>query len=123
MFNLERSIAEWRREMISAGIKSRDVLDELESHVREDVEQRMRAGATVDRAFREAVQRVGAAENLNREFAKVRRDPRLSHRAMRALCLVVATFVFVVETWTLLMYDISVRGRIFGVSEIGRAHV
>jgi len=118
MFNLERSIAEWRREMISAGIKSRDVLDELESHMREDVEQRMRAGATVDRAFREAVQRVGAAENLNREFAKVRRDPRLSHRAMRALCLVVATFVFVVETWTLLMYDISVRGRIFGVSVV-----
>ncbi len=116
MFNLEQSIAEWRRRMISAGIKSPGVLDELESHVREDVEQQMRSGATAEQAFRAAVQRVGAAENLKVEFAKViRPGARLSHSTMRACCFAVAAFVFAVETWTLLIYDITVPERVFGL--------
>jgi len=119
MFKLDEAISEWRRQMSAAGIMSSDVLDELESHLREDVEHRMRSGATVERAFREALQRVGAAENLNVEFAKVRRpDARLSHNTMRICCLAVAAYVFVVETWTLLAFDISMRGRIFGIGVV-----
>jgi hypothetical protein len=35
MRNLDPGIAEWRREMAAAGIKSAEVLDELESHLHE----------------------------------------------------------------------------------------
>ena len=119
MFNLDLAIAEWRRKMISAGIKSRDVLDELESHLREDVEQQMRSGRTAEEAFRTAVQHVGAAENLIHEFAKVTRPAaRLSHNTLRACCLATAAFVFAVETWTLLIYDITISGRIFGIGVV-----
>jgi hypothetical protein len=40
MFNLEQAISEWRRQMIAVGIKTPVPLEELESHLREDVEQR-----------------------------------------------------------------------------------
>jgi hypothetical protein len=119
MFNLDQAISEWRRRLSAAGMTSSDVLDELESHLREDLEQRMRSGATAEQSFREAVQRVGTAENLNVEFAKVRRpSARLSHNTMRVCCLSAAAYVFVVETWTLLVYDISIRGRIFGIGVV-----
>jgi hypothetical protein len=119
MFNLDRAIGEWRRKMISAGIKASDVLDELESHLLEDVEKRMRAGVTAERAFREAVERVGAAENLNREFAKVRRPAsRFRHNSVRAVFLATGAFVLVVETWTLMIYDVTMPERIFGIGMV-----
>ena len=119
MFDLEQSIVEWRRRMSAAGIKSSGVLDELESHLREDLEQRMRSGATEEQAFCEAVQHLGPFENLNREFAKVRRPAaRFNHNAVRALYFVTAAFVFAVETWTLMIYDVSIPERAFGIGMI-----
>lgn len=70
MFDLERAIATWRQQMQASGIKSSTVLDELESHLREDIEQHLRAGANEERAFEMAVQNVGQAIELNSEFMK-----------------------------------------------------
>jgi Clp amino terminal domain, pathogenicity island component len=72
MFNLEQAIAEWRRQMRAAGVKDPDVVDELESHLREDVARQVQAGASAEHAFEAAVQRVGPASLLQREFAKFR---------------------------------------------------
>jgi ClpA/ClpB-like protein len=116
MFNLDHAIADWRRKMTAAGIKSRDVLDELESHLRDDVEQQMRSGIGAERSFQEAVQRVGTAKNLNQEFAKVRRPGgRFSRRMLRSWCLAAAAFVFVVETWTLMISETTTAERILGM--------
>ncbi|HEX4265160.1 MAG TPA: hypothetical protein VH597_12540 [Verrucomicrobiae bacterium] len=46
VFNLDPAITEWRRKMAAGGIKSPAVVDELESHLHEDVEQQMRAGTS-----------------------------------------------------------------------------
>lgn len=119
MFNLEQSIAEWRRQMIAGGIKTPVPLDELESHLRDHVEQQMLAGVAAELAFRSAVQRVGAAENLNREFAKVRRPgARLNHNTLRVVWLVIAVFVFAIETWTLMIYDVTIPERVFGIGMV-----
>ena len=37
MFDLEQAVTEWRQRMTSAGIASADVLDELESHLRDQI--------------------------------------------------------------------------------------
>lgn len=66
MFNLEQSIAEWRQQLLVAGIKS--PLDELESHLREDIERQIKSGLSAPRAFAFAVQKVGPANALNAEF-------------------------------------------------------
>jgi hypothetical protein len=44
MFNLEQSIIEWRKQMLAAGIKTPVPLDELEIHLREEIERQMASG-------------------------------------------------------------------------------
>jgi hypothetical protein len=70
MFSLDRAIAEWRRLMVAGGIKSPEVLDELEGHLRDDVEQMVRSGSREEEAFEAAVQRIGHVKALKLEFVK-----------------------------------------------------
>jgi hypothetical protein len=73
MFDLEQSIADWRRQMLAAGIKIPVPLEELEIHLREAVEQHMRSGVNAQQAFETAVRQIGKAGTLNQEFNKVER--------------------------------------------------
>jgi len=41
MFNLESAISEWRRQMLAAGIQSPVPLDELEAHLRDELEHQL----------------------------------------------------------------------------------
>ena len=70
MFDLEQAIAEWRRQMSAAGIESPATLDELESHLREEMERQMRGGHDPQESFRIACQCIGRADALGTEFKK-----------------------------------------------------
>jgi len=70
MFNLEQSITDWRRQMLAAGIKTPVPLEELENHLREDVEEQMRSGATAQQAFEATIRQIGQGEMLQPEFAR-----------------------------------------------------
>src|SRR5262245_43327137 len=76
MPDLEQQIAEWRQQMIAGGIKSCDVLDELESHLRDDIERQVRSGTDAPQAFHAAIGRLGTAAALRSGFAKAGRDFR-----------------------------------------------
>ena len=71
MFNLEQSISEWRGQMLSAGVRNPDIVDELESHLREDWARRVQSGESEEQAFEGAVRGVGQASLLQHEFAKL----------------------------------------------------
>ena len=71
MFNLEQSILVWRREMLSAGIKNPEIVDELESHLRDDWARPVQSGESEERAFDAAVRSLGQASLLKHEFAKL----------------------------------------------------
>jgi len=71
MFNLDETISEWRRQMAAAGIKSPEALDELESHLRDEVGQQVRSGANARQAFEIAVERIGEIDSIKAEFEKV----------------------------------------------------
>ena len=73
MFDPEKTIAEWRRQMLAAGINTPVPLEELESHLRDDIEQQMRSGVNAQWAFEAAVQRMGQASALKSEFKKSER--------------------------------------------------
>ena len=73
MFDLEQAISEWRRRMLAAGIKTPMTLDELESHLREDLDREMQLGLSGEEAFQVAVKRIGTPVSLKCEFAKVAR--------------------------------------------------
>jgi hypothetical protein len=70
MFDLDQAIAEWRRQMLAAGIKSPVPLEELESHLRDHVEQQVRLGIDPQQAFNTAARQIGYANELKSEFKK-----------------------------------------------------
>ncbi len=70
MFDLEQSIAEWRRQMLAAGIQTPVPLEELEIHLREDIEQQMQSGLNAQQAFETATSKIGQARALKTEFEK-----------------------------------------------------
>jgi hypothetical protein len=108
MFSLDQAIAQWRRQMRSAGLKRRDLLAELENHLREDIDSLMQAGLEPRQAFDAAVARLGEPEVVCAEFAKV----RISHmpspsQLIRVLCAASAVAVLLVALWTLLRLEFS----------------
>jgi hypothetical protein len=102
MFNLDQAIAKWRQRMSVAGIKSPDVLDELESHLREEIQGRLRAGATVEQAFAGAAERLGAAARLKQEFEKIAEErKRAWWRASSIVGGTLFAYSAVFATWIL----------------------
>jgi hypothetical protein len=71
MFDLESSITEWRRQMLAAGLKTGRRLDELESHLREEISALKSAGASEAVAFEQAVARLGSPQSVYTEFNKI----------------------------------------------------
>lgn len=71
MFDLEQSVIEWRKQMLAAGIKTPVPLEELESHLREEIERQMRSGLHPQRAFEMAARQIGPARTLKTEFKKI----------------------------------------------------
>lgn len=70
MFDLIKSIEEWRQEMLAAGIETPMPLEELECHLREDIERQIQSGTGEQQAFESAVTRIGRGSLLRAEFAK-----------------------------------------------------
>lgn len=68
MFDLDDAITEWRQEMRAAGIKSPLLLDELENHLRDEVDRRIGLGSGVPHAFEAAVLQMGRAGQISTEF-------------------------------------------------------
>lgn len=84
MFELEKAINGWRREMQSRGIKTAETLDELESHLRDDLEEQVRSGMPIQQAFDMARAHFGTTGSLETEFEKIR-FTELYHRWKNAL--------------------------------------
>jgi hypothetical protein len=73
MFDLEQSISVWRQQMLAAGIKTPVPLDELEIHLREEIERQMKSGLNEQKAFEISVQQIGQPKGLGSEFKKSER--------------------------------------------------
>lgn len=84
MFNLEHAISEWRRQMRGAGIKSPVPLDELESHLRDEIEGQMKSDRNPQQTFENAVAWIGPANLLQREFKKN------THKEMKRIIMMIA---------------------------------
>ena len=91
MSNLERAIAEWRRQMAASGVKTSESLNELEAHLRDDVEHSIRSGLSAEQAFEVAIRRLGDVGVLRGEFAKWARTKR-RHFIYRGLVFGIARF-------------------------------
>lgn len=67
----EELIASWRRYMAETTGCTNEVLDELESHLRDEIQQLVQTGQSEEQAFALATIRLGSPQTLSAEFAKV----------------------------------------------------
>lgn len=98
MFNLQESIANWRQQMAAAGIKSPTTLDELESHLREEMEKLAHSGILSEaEAFKIAKDRIGQSDLLAAEFSKISgwREERL----LKLVGIGCGAFALLVSLW------------------------
>jgi hypothetical protein len=98
MFNLEQSIAQWRRQMRVAGIKP-ESLDELEGHLREEIERQIKSEVIQQLAFEMAIKAIGQGAQLKKEFQKV--GEPLEIRLVKLIGIGCGTFALLFSLWIL----------------------
>jgi hypothetical protein len=107
MFELEKSIAEWRKQMLAAGIKTPVPLEELEIHLRENMERQIRSGINEQQAFEVATQQIGKANMLNDEFAKVEEARKARAEKLANITLVAFTNLILWGLCGLMLFKIA----------------
>ena len=117
--------------MLAVGVKAPAALEELENHLREDVERQMRSGASPLQAFEIAVQKIGLPNELRSEFRKNERATM--KRYVTILLGVLSIFVGPAiilpalalhrdhGTWTTNMVVPVIAGSVIGLVGIGMA--
>jgi len=119
MFNLEQSISDWRQQMLASGIQSPVPLEELESHLRDEIERLMEAGLEPQAALVTAMEKIGQVQTLKTEFTKIG-GVKKSNRWEQNVALV--TFfagILPVSIYALHKYDMSWGWRLAGLANIG----
>src|SRR5437870_3535728 len=111
MFDLESAIADWRRKMMAVGIKSGEALEELESHLRDDLQAQLEKGLPPKHAFALAVARLGPGGALREEYSKIASDKfSFLPRILLIACFVTAPIMFLAAGWNLWDTELSASG-------------
>jgi hypothetical protein len=121
MRNLNDQITAWRKRMAAGGVQSPVILDELESHLREDVERHVRAGRSEEDAFAAAVRRMGESDLLKAEFAKIggTKEGRPGKLIAIACCGFAALYSLVLTPGLFFIQELSPVQRTLGLSAVG----
>jgi hypothetical protein len=98
--------------MRAAGVTSPVPLDELESHLREDVEKQMESGLGEQEAFDRAIQNIGKPRIVHTEFAKVEPVKKAREQILLEILLVVLSVLMP------LMMGVTMLFKGAGVSEL-----
>lgn len=82
--DLERQITQWREFIGSRRTISATDVDELESHLRDRIDALIASGLTEDEAFLIAVKRMGALDDLSKEYAREHSERLWKHLVVGA---------------------------------------
>lgn len=93
MSALNRQIRFWRWQLYFKGAFTTDDIDELESHLRDEIDYLLRLGISEEEAFKQAVQRLGDADFLKAEYMKVNFFIAWGKRALLSMALVLSIFI------------------------------
>ena len=118
MLNLEENIAAWRQHLLAAGINAPAVLDELESHLREDMERQTRSGSDARQAFEIAAQRIGEAHVLRTEFEKASETPAALRKLMGFICVFFLGFISLLSGFTFYKMEMSLGEQIVAFAAV-----
>ena len=79
MFDLEVQINSWRDHLRARGNFTETDIRELESHLRDQIDDLITSGLTADEAFLISLKRLGNADAISNEYAKVNTDNLWKH--------------------------------------------
>jgi hypothetical protein len=115
MFELEKAFSNWREQILAAGIKSPVPLEELESHLRDEIERQMNLGASSQSAYEMAVKTIGHGDELKKEFKKA--GEPLAVPLVKLMSIGCWTVSFMLSLWCLqfLFYQTELAPIILGL--------
>ena len=118
MHDLEQLVAEWRKTMMATPAISHETLDELENHLRDNVEQLVMSGMTEAEAFHRAVSQLGGAALIASEFRKLDPPTWLPVKLVIGfgLALAVATMIFAFVQLDAGRMNFLLAGHVFAVT-------
>jgi hypothetical protein len=120
MFDLEKSVAIWRRQMLAAGIKTPVPLEELETHLREEIASQVNSGLSEQNAFEVALEKIGPASPLQHEFKKISTGDKLQRQKKVAgiVSIVIFGFYASVVSGLLLEHEMTSGERLLGFASV-----
>ena len=120
MFSLEQSIADWRKHMLAAGIKTPVPLDELENHLREEVQELVASGMEPQAALAASIKKIGLPSPLRAEFTKVDKESRLTEQYVIKVLVYTLWFCLVLPLYlyTFNKYDMNWVWRSAGIANV-----
>ncbi len=71
MFNLEAALAAWRKSLEYKRAIMKDDLNELERHIRDEVESQTKRGVSEEEAFRQSIRKMGLLPSIDDEYRKI----------------------------------------------------
>ena len=120
MFNLEQSIADWRRQMLAAGIKTPVPLEELEIHLREEIERQLKVGMNGSEALHSSIGKIGPAGALKLEFKK--NSTPMRTRLVKLTGLACGATAGLFSLWLLynllFLHEVNMPSRILGLMAV-----
>jgi len=70
MFDLDKEIKKWRKELRKNEAIEDGYVEELESHLRDEIDRQLNEGLSRGEAFKRAVEEIGEVENIGAEYYK-----------------------------------------------------
>lgn len=70
MFDLEKAIKQWRKELSKNVALEDGYIQEIESHLRDEIECKIEEGRSSEEAFQKAVEEIGLADQIGAEYFK-----------------------------------------------------
>ncbi len=70
MFNLEKEISKWKKSLRKNPSLEDGYIEELESHLREEINKKINEGLSEQSAFKQAVEKIGQANSIGNEYYK-----------------------------------------------------
>jgi hypothetical protein len=106
MFELDSAITNWRNSLLVNQNITDNNVDELESHLRDEVDSLMLSGLSNEEAFMISTHRIGDQQTIDQEFAKVNTTEIWRQRVFWMLS---GVFVFmVIDSLSLFLHGLSI---------------
>ena len=115
MFDLNNAISNWRMNLSEKQTCAKSDIDEMESHLREEIESLAASKLSQQEAFLVAAHRLGDIDNLSAEFAKVNKSILWRNRLFWAGAGLLSYFVAQYIAWCASTGCVLLAARYVGV--------